>query len=83
MEGTVVLATECTITVAGSATKNGQKVAITNFNFTPPFKPIEKVSMICAELPDSFHVPLYNVMIIQTGIINSLWIDDFTYTLKN
>lgn len=83
MEGTVQLATQCTITVAGFAEKDGQEIAVPNFTFTPPVSPIAKVPMIYAVLPDSFHVPLYNVTIIQSDLINSLWIDNLVYNIRN
>lgn len=79
MQGAVMLAAQCTVTVAGFAAKDGQEVAVASFTFTPPPKPIEQVPMIHAVLPDSFHVPLYNVTMIQTGLTNSLWIDNLVY----
>lgn len=80
MQGTAMLATQCTITVSGFA-KGGQEVATASFTFTPPFNPIGQVPMINAIQPDSFHVPLYNVTIIQTGEINSLWVDNLVYLI--
>ena len=32
------------------------------------------VPMIPALLPDEFRVPFYNVIVIETGLIESLWI---------
>ena len=81
MQGAVELATECTVTITGFAANNDQKVAVTNFTFTPPLDPIGKVPMIHVELPESFHVPLFKVTMIQTGVLNSLWIDDMAYNI--
>lgn len=81
MQGAVELATNCTVTITGYAAKTGQKVAVTNFTFTPPLDPIGKVPMIHVVLPESFHVPLLKVTMIQTGVINSLWIDDMAYNI--
>ena len=81
MEGTVGLATQCTVTVAGFAKKGGQEVAIASYTFSPPPNPVGQVAMIHAVLPDSFHVPLYNVTMIQSGTTNSLWIDNMIYNI--
>lgn len=82
MEGTVQLAAQCTITIAGFAIKDGQEVGVASFTFAPPLNLLGKVPMIHAVLPDSFHVPLYNVTIIRSGLINSLWIDNLVYNIR-
>ena len=72
----------CTITVAGFKAGNSQEVALASFMFTPPVSPFTPVPMLHAVLPDSFHLPLNNVTIVQSNELAALKIDNLHYNVS-
>lgn len=78
MEGTVLVAAQCIVTVDGFV-KSGQEVALASFTFTPSLDPVSRVTMIHAVLPNTFNVPLNNATMTQTRTITSFWIDNLVY----
>ena len=81
-QSVVGLAAQCTINVAGF-NANGQEVASAVYTFTPALDPTGQASMIHAILPDTFHVPLSKMTMIEDGLTSSLWIDNLIYDISN
>ena len=82
-ERAVVVASQCSITVAGFVRGNNQEVALASFTFTPPVSPVAPVPMIHAVLPSTFHKSLYNVTLVQNNPLLTILIDNLHYNVSN
>lgn len=81
-EGTVALAAECTITVAGFLRGSDKEIALASFTFTPPPNPVTPVPMIHAVLPDTFEQPIFNVTVQPDDDLLSVLIDNLHYSVS-
>ncbi|CAD6589722.1 MAG: hypothetical protein ASARMPREDX12_003945 [Alectoria sarmentosa] len=81
-ERTLVVATQCTITVAGFEANNDEEVALASFTFTPPLEPLTSVPTIHAVLPATFLLPLSNVTIVQSNELADLKVDSLRYDVS-